>query len=73
MFQLEQYFSEYFYVRNHLPVPLVNPQTYELEVEIDGTDKSITLTLDDIKKLPKYSVTATIMCAGNRRSEMMEV
>ena len=24
--------SELFYVRNHLPVPLVDPETYELEV-----------------------------------------
>ena len=61
-----------FYVRNHLPVPEVDPTTYELEVSGVGM-KDVTLKLDDIKKFPKYTVTAAIQCAGNRRSEMSQV
>lgn len=61
-----------FYVRNHLPVPEVDPATYELEVTGSGV-KDATLKLDDIKKFPKYTVTAAIQCAGNRRSEMSQV
>lgn len=65
--------SEVFYVRNHLPVPEVDPELYELEIEIEGTDTTKTLKLQDIMKLPKHSITSTIMCAGNRRSEMNKV
>lgn len=31
------------------------------------------LHLNDIKKLPKYDITATMQCAGNRRLEMSKV
>ncbi|XP_074028867.1 sulfite oxidase isoform X3 [Leptinotarsa decemlineata] len=59
--------------KNHLPVPDVDPSTYELEVEIEGSNKTITFTLDELKKLPKKTITATVMCAGNRRTEMTKV
>lgn len=60
-------------MRNHLPVPEIDPEDYELEIEIEGTDEIKTLTLKDIYALPKYNVTAAIMCGGNRRSEMTSV
>ena len=45
--------------------------SFELEVSGIGIgDEGKTLTLDDIKKFPKYSVTSAIQCGGNRRSEM---
>lgn len=67
-----------FYVRNHLPVPDINVEDYELDISVEiACDKSVTkeatFKLDDIKKLPKYSVSAAIMCGGNRRSEMTKV
>lgn len=65
--------SELFYVRNHLPVPDIDASTYELELFDEESQKEKTLTLKDIKKYPKQTVTATIMCAGNRRSEMIKV
>lgn len=70
--------NEFFYIRNHLPVPLIDANKYELEIAIEtkesGTKKQTkTLTLQDIKRLPKYTVTAAIMCGGNRRSEMTKV
>ncbi len=61
--------NELFYVRNHLPVPLVDPRTYVLEVQVEGR-APIRLTLDDLRKLPRHTVMATIQCAGNRRNEM---
>ncbi|XP_033607392.1 sulfite oxidase isoform X3 [Cryptotermes secundus] len=65
--------SDLFYVRNHLPVPEVDPETYSLEITGVGV-KTIFLSLHDIKtKFPKYTVTAAVQCAGNRRSEMSEV
>lgn len=66
--------NEFFYVRNHLPVPEVYEDDYELEVEIEGQEEPKILTLEDIKtKFPKVSVTSAIQCAGNRRSEMNSV
>ena len=70
--------NEFFYVRNHLPVPVIDINSYELEVEIStpkagAKDQKKILTYEDIKSLPKHSVTAAIMCGGNRRSEMTKV
>lgn len=68
--------SVLFFKRNHLPVPHVDPASYKLQIEIHGpNDKrgggSLSLSLDDLKsKFPKHTVTATIQCAGNRRSDM---
>lgn len=65
--------SDLFYVRNHLPVPEVDPDTYNLEIEGIGV-KSISLSLHDLKtKFPKHTLTAAVQCAGNRRSEMSKV
>uniref|UniRef100_D3TPZ1 sulfite oxidase n=1 Tax=Glossina morsitans morsitans TaxID=37546 RepID=D3TPZ1_GLOMM len=70
--------NDFFYVRNHLPVPVIDAESYELEIEIEtpkahAGETTKFLTLADIKALPKHSVTAAIMCGGNRRSEMTEV
>ncbi|KAK4883516.1 hypothetical protein RN001_006835 [Aquatica leii] len=65
--------NDIFYVRNHLPVPEIDISTYELEVEVEDTDKKVVLTYEKLKDLPKHTITATIMCAGNRRSEMSKV
>nr|CAH7716926.1 unnamed protein product [Callosobruchus chinensis] len=65
--------NELFYVRNHLPVPNIDPKQYKLEIEIEGVKKRVSLSLEDLKKMPKKTITATIMCAGNRRSEMVKV
>lgn len=60
-------------MRNHLPVPQIDPESYELEVEIEGHENTLILTLDDLKQMPKTTITATVMCAGNRRSDMTKV
>lgn len=65
--------NEIFFVRNHLPVPDVDPQEYELEICGRGI-KTIYLKLEDIKtKFKKHTITSTIQCAGNRRSELNSV
>uniref|UniRef100_A0A8D8G340 sulfite oxidase n=1 Tax=Culex pipiens TaxID=7175 RepID=A0A8D8G340_CULPI len=65
--------NELFYVRNHLPVPEVDIKEYELDVEVELNGKSKSFKYEDLKKFPKVTVTAAIMCGGNRRGEMMEV
>ncbi len=51
----------------------MDPETYTLEVINEDTMEGITLTLDEIKSLPKVTITATIQCAGQRRNELKEV
>ncbi|XP_042363250.1 sulfite oxidase, mitochondrial [Plectropomus leopardus] len=65
--------SAIFFKRNHLPVPLVDPATYQLHVE--GLPGGVlTLSLEELKsRFPKHTITATLQCAGNRRSEMNKV
>lgn len=65
--------SAIFFKRNHLPVPQVDPGSYRLYVEgLPGG--ALALSLEDLKtKFPKHTVTATLQCAGNRRSEMNKV
>lgn len=66
-------YRDIFYVRNHLPVPRIDEDDYELQVTGIGI-KETKFTLNDLKtKFPKTTVTATIMCAGNRRNEMKKV
>ncbi|XP_017474375.1 PREDICTED: probable sulfite oxidase, mitochondrial [Rhagoletis zephyria] len=70
--------NEFFYIRNHLPVPILDIKDYELEIAIEttksGTAEQVkSFTFNDIKRMPKYTVTAAIMCGGNRRSEMTTV
>lgn len=45
--------NELFFVRSHLPTPDIKPDEYELEVSGLGVNEEITLSLEDIKKLPK--------------------
>lgn len=64
--------TELFYVRNHLPVPEIDLKSYNLELAVEEVTKK-SFKFEDIKKYPKYTITSTVMCAGNRRSEMTQV
>lgn len=65
--------SELFFVRNHLPVPNLNEKDYRLQISGENL-KPITISLEDLKtKYKKRTVTTTIQCAGNRRSEMNDI
>lgn len=61
---------EYFYKRNHGPIPIVDDiDRYSVSVTGEiGNSKD--LFMKDIWKLPKYNVAATLQCAGNRRTAM---
>lgn len=59
--------NDSFFVRQHLPRPKIDLSTYK--IQIGGLVASpVTLTLDDLKKLPQAKVPATLECAGNGRS-----
>ncbi|KAJ0988865.1 hypothetical protein J5N97_007221 [Dioscorea zingiberensis] len=62
--------TDLFYKRNHGPIPVVD-DIKRYHVFIGGLiEKPGQLSMDDIRKLPKYNVTATLQCAGNRRTAM---
>lgn len=73
--------NELFFIRNHHPVPQVDPHTFSLDLSIQqGTTKdrsyqTITnLSLNDLRThFPPVTVTTTIQCGGNRRLEMTDL
>jgi sulfite oxidase len=55
-----------FFVRCHTYTPKVNLSEWSLK--IDGkVDRPLTLTMDDLKKLPKVELVGVLECAGNGR------
>ncbi|CAG9536838.1 unnamed protein product [Cercopithifilaria johnstoni] len=63
--------NDLFYVRNHMPVPVIDAKKHKLIIEGISVQQPLTLSLNDLKsKFPRVSVNATLQCAGNRRSEM---
>ena len=61
--------NDTFYVRHHGYVPEVNAADWKLTIEGE-VGKPMSFTLDDLKKLPKATVTVTLECAGNGRAFM---
>jgi len=54
-------------VRNHGPVPLINPKDFFLEVK-GYVNTPLKLSLDDIKKYKKVTVCAVIQVCFNLSS-----
>ncbi len=64
---------ESFYARNHGPIPLIDPVAWRLRV--DGlVSRELDLSLADLcGRFARRTLTATLQCAGNRRSGLMKV
>ncbi len=61
--------TERFYVRSHAPNPEIDSESYRLSVE-GLVERPSSLSLAELKSsLPRFTTTATMTCAGNRRSE----
>ena len=58
-----------FYSRNHGPVPDLDPAAWTVRVE-GLVDSPATLTLADLAQYDEVTLTATLQCAGNRRTEL---
>ena len=66
--------NEVFFVRNHLPVPDIDPEKYELEIGGIGLETPLKLSLKALRtEYPLHTVTVTIQCAGNRRAGMQDM
>ena len=54
--------NELFYVRNHLPVPEIEPEEYKLIVKGKGLKKKFKFTLEDLKtKFKKHEVVTYVI------------
>jgi DMSO/TMAO reductase YedYZ molybdopterin-dependent catalytic subunit len=59
--------DDLFYVRSHFPVPEIDASTWRLSIG-GAVERELTLSYDEIVKLPAKTVMATIECAGNNRA-----
>src|ERR1700761_7499589 len=67
-----QYFDQWltpndvFFVRQHLPRPVVQEADFKLSVA-GRVSHELQLTVADLRKLPQYTVPAVLECTGNGR------
>jgi DMSO/TMAO reductase YedYZ molybdopterin-dependent catalytic subunit len=59
--------NDLFYVRHHMYAAKVDVNEWKLTVGGE-VQNPITLTLDELKRAPKHTVTVTLECAGNGRA-----
>ncbi|MCC7446812.1 MAG: molybdopterin-dependent oxidoreductase [Anaerolineae bacterium] len=74
--QLRQSFvtpCEYFYVRNHGSLPMVDPHHYRLTVS-GMVNTPLSLSLDQLQQdFSRKTIQVTLQCAGNRRHELADI
>jgi len=63
--------TKHFYVRSHAPNPVIDPDNFQLKIE-GMVNRPSSLSLKSLKRFKTHSTTATLTCAGNRRSEYNE-
>ena len=56
-----------FFTYSRSPVPSVDMKTWKLSIEGDGVTKPLSLSYDELLKLPYTTVTRYLECAGNGR------
>lgn len=56
-----------FYIRNHFPMPALDPALYALTVS-GLVEQPLSFTLRDLQDMPAQSLVATLECAGNGRA-----
>ena len=61
-----------FFTRSHAPPPAIDAASWRLVV--DGlVARPLSLALDDLRQFTRRDVTATLLCAGLRRNELLSV
>lgn len=58
--------NDVFFVRQHLPRPTVMEEGFSLTFS-GKVEKTVPLTLEELRKLPQTKVVATLECTGNGR------
>ena len=67
--------NELFYIRHHHPVPLIHEESWRLKVDLTALDPNLPIrefSLQELKNMPKTTITATLQCSGNRRGNFNE-
>ena len=64
--------QEYFFVRNHGTIPVVDAATYRLSIT-GMVEQPVEVSLEDLKAMPATTEVALLQCAGIRRDEMAQV
>ena len=65
--------ADTFYVRNHGPIPDIQPDSWRLRVS-GLVDRPLELSLAALReRFASYDVVAVLECAGNRRSGLMKI
>ncbi len=59
--------QESFYVRNHFPVPAIDPGNWRLRIE-GAVARPLILSYAELEQMPKTTVPALLECAGNNRA-----
>jgi sulfite oxidase len=59
--------ADLFFVRSHWIPRMPDPKTWKLTIDGDVA-KPLTLTLADLKKLPRAEATCVLQCSGNGRA-----
>ena len=58
-----------FFVRNNSPAsPVIDAAAWRLTVEGDAVERPLTLTYDELRRLPARTLAAYLECAGNHRA-----
>jgi DMSO/TMAO reductase YedYZ molybdopterin-dependent catalytic subunit len=60
--------SPLFYIRSHFPVPGLDRAAWRLTVDGE-VEQPLSLSFSDLEALPRRRAVATLVCAGNRRTE----
>lgn len=64
--------NDLFFVRNHAPVPRVDRAAFRLRVG-GLVERPLELSLEELAdRLPRAEVVSTLVCAGQRRQEMID-
>lgn len=60
--------NDRFFVCNSGTTPIIAAEDHRLHIHGTGISQEQVLTVEDLRRMPQYSVSALIECAGNHRS-----
>lgn len=63
--------NDLFFVRNHSCTPHIDASQWRLRLYGSGVNREVSVSYEDILKLPAYTETKFIECAGNGRSQFL--
>jgi len=65
--------ASHFFIRSHATTPVIDVATWRLRVEGNAVERPLTLSFEDLLRLPSRSVICYVECAGNGRGFFKEM